>query len=263
MKAATIHRSPGAGERGMTLVEVMFASVSMLIVLGGSMALMMSSRGAMQVGGTQSSLQEVGRRILNEVLSDIRRSGLTTVVGGGAGNLGGPNVSNFPAIYVRKLAPATSSKREQLIASMNYADAGMVDEVLAYEGNGNRIDRNEDRDANEFVFQLPTDLDGDGMPIDANGDLEWGQEQFSYRLIQDPNGIPWLYRVTEINGLSIDEQRVGPFVQNITFDVVFNDRSLRFGEVAVVLYMQKQNERGQIITAALEGSVVLRNTREL
>lgn len=240
-------RDPAGRQRGMTLIEVLVMVVGSSVVIGGAMSLILSTRGAYEVGGTQSSLQEVGRRMLDDVLADLRGSGLTTVAG-----------QNYPAIYERPAGEA----RGDLYATMNYEDADDVDETLAYNGDGDRIERNRDRVTNEIVFQRPTDMDGDGRPIDSDGRLEWSDELLSYRIDIEPNGKSWLIRGSEIGGLE-SVRRVGPFITNITFDVVFSDRSMRFGTVAVVIYLQRVNASGQTITAALEGSVVLRNTEEL
>jgi len=234
-------------QRGLTLIELMITVSSTGLVIGGAMTLMLSTRGAYEVGGTQSSLQEVGRRILDDVLADLRGSGLTQVAG-----------QSYPAIWERP----PGGQRGNLIATMNYEDAADVDETLAYNGNGDRIERNRGRVANEIVFQRPSDMDGDGLPIDDNGQLEWSGELLSYRIQTEPNGEFWLVRVSDLNGIE-SVSRVGPWISNVTFDVVYNDRSMRFGTVAVVVYLERINARGQVITAELEGSVVLRNTEEL
>ena len=238
----------------MTLVETMVAVVGMTIVFGGSLMLLISSQGAWQVGGNQSSLQEIGRRILNEVLADLRRSGLTAVPG-----------QNLPAVF-QHARGAETDPRGPLQATMNYQDVALVSEVLAYQGNGNRILRNAGRVSEEVVFQLPSMIDaGDPWgpaPIDATGNFVWSPDLVSYRVV-DLGNVPWLIRYRELNGAVIERRTVGPWVTSITFDVVFNDRSMRFGEVAVVVYLERTNNQGQRITASLEGSVVLRNTREL
>lgn len=237
--------------RGHTLVETMIVLVTMTVVLGGTMLLLGSTRKAWRLADTESRLQESGRRILQTVLSDLRRSGLTTSGG-----------INYPAFWERPRGPA-ATPRANLVATMNYADAALVNDVYAYQGFGDRILRNETRVSDEIVLQLPVDLDGDGTPLDANGDLEWGPELVSYRVIEDAEGRPWLYRQMELGGAVVDERIVGPSVASITFDVVFNDRSLRFGEVAVTLYLEDVDARGQRVATAVEGAVALRNTREL
>jgi hypothetical protein len=237
--------------RGHTLVEMMIVLTVMTAVLGGSMLLLESTREAWRLADTESRLQERGRRVLQTVLSELRRTGLTSTGG-----------NNYPAIWERARGPETTP-RGNLVATLAYSDASLVNEVYAYQGLGNRIVRNETRISDEAVFQLPADLDLNGTPLDANGDLEWGPELISYRVIEDANGKPWLYRYVEQAGVVIERRIVGPSVASITFDVVFNDRSLRFGEVAVVLYLQETNARGQLISTSVEGSVGMRNTKEL
>jgi hypothetical protein len=245
-------RSAGArGRRGHTLVEMMIVLTTMTAVLGGSMVLMEGARSAWRLADTESRLQERGRRVLQTVLGELRRSGLTTVAG-----------ANYPAIWEHARGP-DADPRGALVATMNYADESLVNEVFCAQGNGDRIVRNDGRVSDEMVFQLPADVDGNGTPLDADGDLEWGPELFSYRVVDDAAGQPWLYRYTEIAGAVTERRIIAPSVASITFDVIFNDRTLRFSEVAVVLYLEELDDSGQRVTTAVEGVVGLRNTREL
>lgn len=245
-------RPKASRSAGFSLIEMIVATASMSFVFGGSVLLLQGTRGAFEVGGNHSSLQEVGRRILDDVLSDLRRSGLTTVAG-----------QNLPAVFERPVGNFLTPQGP-LLATMSYTDVDLVDAVIAVQGNGNRINRNFGRNTNEILFQLPADTNGNGLPVDNNGNLTWGNEVISYRIISDPvTNIPTLFRLTQNGGMITGFRRMGMWVNNITFDVVFNDRSLRFGEIAVVIYLQRINARGQLITSSLEGSVGLRNTREL
>ena len=239
------------GRRGSSLVEMLIVLATMTIVLGCAVELIRSSRSSWQLASTKSRLQESGRRMMQSILADLRRSGLTNAAG-----------QNYPAIWERP-AGAESTPRGALIATMSYTDVGLVDEVFAKNGAGDRITRNETRVSDEVVFQQPKDLDGNGTPLDANGDLEWGPELFSYRVITDAEGRSWLERCTETGGVVTGRSVVGPSVTSITFDVVYDDRSLRFGVVDVVIYLQELDTNRQIVTAAIEGAVELRNTREL
>jgi hypothetical protein len=229
----------------------MIVLCTMTAVLGGSMLLMEGARNAWRLADTESRLQERGRRVLQTVLGELRRSGLTSLAG-----------NNYPAIWERARGPETTL-RGNLVATMAYADESLVNEVFCANGNGDRIVRNGGRVSDEMVFQLPADLDGNGTPLDSDGDLEWGPELFSYRIVDDANGQPWLYRYAEVGGLITDRRIVAPSVSAITFDVIYNDRSLRFSEVAVVLYLEELDDNGQRVTTAVEGVVGLRNTREL
>jgi len=251
LSGPTRARRARAGVRGHTLLESMFVLATMTAVLGGSLVLLDGARRAWQFADSESRLQERGRRMLQAVLTELRRSGLTTDAG-----------NNLPAIFERARGPDWTP-RGNLLATMNYADESLVDEVYAVQGTGDRIARNDGRVSDEIVFQLPADLDGNGTPIDADGNIEWGPELISYRVVEDAAGRPWLFRHVELNGAIVERRIVGPSVASITFDVVLNDRSLRFGEVAVVLYLEELDDRGQLVTTSVEGVVGLRNTREL
>ena len=244
-------RNARCATRGHTFVEMMIVLCTMTVVLGGVMQIMKGARDSWQLTGSKSRLQESGRRMLEKIVADVRKSGLTNVAG-----------QNYPAIWERPLGPE-NTPRGALVATMNYTDESLVNEVFAYNGDGDHITRNANRVADEIVFQLPKDLDGNGTPLDANGDLEWGPELVSYRVVQDAEGRPWLFRNTDVGGVLTEQRPVGTSVRAITFDVVFNDRSLRFGNVDIVLYLEETNANGQRVTAEVEGSVNLRNTKEL
>jgi hypothetical protein len=233
--------------RGHSLLELVLVFASLSLVLGGVLLLMHSSRTAWQLASSKSRLQESGRRMLDTVLADLRRSGLTAV--GGA---------SLPSISERRRGPL-ATPRGNLVATMNYADEALVNEVLAWQGDGDHVARNAGRVSDEIVFQLPRDLDGNGTPLDANGDLEWSADLVSYRVVDDAAGRPWLERQVERAGVLVERRALGPSVTSITFDAIVNDRSLRFGTVDVVLYLEEIDGLGRRVRVAVEGSVQLRN----
>lgn len=235
--------------RGHSLIEMVVALATLSLVLGGALQISTAARDTWRLAGAKSRLQEDGRRMLDAVLDELRRSGVTSA--GGA---------SLPAIWEQPRGPL-ATPRGNLVATMNFADADLVNEVRAAQGNGDRIARNAARVSDTIVFQLPRDQDGDGTPLDANGEIEWGPELVSYRVVDDAEGRPWLERQVENGGALVARRPLGPSVRAITFDIVFNDRSLRFGTVDVVLYLEERDPSGRRVTAAVEGAVVLRNTR--
>jgi type II secretory pathway component PulJ len=236
---------------GFSLLEAALSMTVMTLVLGATTALMHGTQRAWEAGSRQSQLQERGRDLLDTVMTDLRRTGLTRV-----------GAAPFPSIWERPAGPE-GTPRGNLIATLDYQDADRVNEVLAYNGDGqSRIERNRDRVSNEILFQLPKDTNGNGMPIDDEGYITFGTEVITYRVIVD-NQIPTLYRITFDAGAEIARVPICQWVTGITFDAVFNDQTVRFGEIAVVVYMQRPGPDGSVVRAALESAVVLRNTREL
>jgi hypothetical protein len=233
--------------RGHSLLEALIVFATLSLVFGGVVQVMQASRTAWQMTSARSRLQESGRRMLETVLTDLRHSGLTSVAG-----------NSYPAISERPRGPV-STPRGALVATMNYADEALVSEVLAYQGDGDHVARNAGRVSDEIVLQLPQDLDHDGTPLDAGGNLEWGADLVSYRVVDDAEGRPWLERHVERGGVLVERRTIGPSVRSITFDTVFNDRSLRYGTVDVVLYLSEVDASGQRVQVAVEGSVQLRN----
>ncbi len=244
-------KRPTLREKGFSLVEMTLVSIGISFVMGTVMLFMKSSQAAWELSGNQSGLQERARRLLHVMVDDLRRSSLTSVAG-----------QNLPAIWERP-AGTEDTPRGALIATMNYEDVDQVDEILAVNGDGQtRIERNRARESNEIVFQIPTDVDGNGIPLDADGNVEFTEDLVTYRVV-DQAGTPTLMRYVERAGEIVDRRAIGPWVQKITFDVVLNDRTVRFNEIAVCVYLERIDDRGQVLRAAVEGAVGLRNTREL
>lgn len=251
MRANPLIATGRARQRGTGFIELILVLATSLLVMGGAIVLMQGTRSNSARANGAAALQEHGRRVLTEVLDELRRSGLSTSAG-----------TNYPAIWERARGPE-STARGALVATMNYTDVAAVSEVYAWQGDGTRrSDRNAGRVSDEIVFQLPADLDGDGTPLDATGNLEWSADLISWRVVEDANGQPWLARYVERAGAIVDRRFVAPGVTGITFDSVLDDRSMRFGEVAVVLYLEGTDSQGRTTTSAVEGSVVLRNTSE-
>jgi type II secretory pathway pseudopilin PulG len=237
---------------GFTIVEAVVVCATLVVVLGAALVLLEGTRHTSQRAQTESRLQESGRRILADVLADLKRSGMSTLDG-----------HSYPAIWERARGPE-STPRGNLIATLSYSDESLVDEIYAWQGDGvDRITRNEPRVSDEVVFQRPVDLDGDGTPLDAVGSLEWTGDLISYRVIDDGAGNASLWRLVENGGVVVARDRVGPGVVKITVDAVMNDRTLRFSEVAVVLWIETRDAENRAARTAVEGSVVIRNTREL
>lgn len=243
--------APSRRRRGHTLVELAVVMATFALLLGGTLLLLSGARESWRRADAESRLQESGRRMLEAILGDLRRSGLTVAQG-----------ASWPAIFERPRGPR-GTPRGALVATMDPADVDRVDSIGAVNGAGDRIERNRERVSDELVLQLPADLDGDGTPLDADGEMEWGEELVSWFVVEDAEGRPWLWRSVDRAGTVVEERVVGSAVDKATFDVVFNDRTLRFGEVAVVLYLEETDARGRRVATQVEGSVVLRNTREM
>jgi hypothetical protein len=242
--------------RGMAVLEAtIIAAFMVTLVMGGFALLMRSARGPTELGGTVGQLQEIGRRIIEQVSEDLKNTGIHTTAG-----------ANFPAIYER---PAGDGKipRGKLVASMSLADANDAQFQWARNGDKSRIARNRNRACDELLFTPvdPTVVDGGATlpswPLDItnNDQLKWADaNQVNYRVVNDATGPPWLER--RVNDTA--PRKIAPFVQNITFDCLGSDRTLLYNQVAIVVYLSHTLSTGRVINTAIEGVVNLGIRRE-
>jgi hypothetical protein len=252
-----VGRRHDARTRGMAVLEAtLIAAFLMVFVMGGFALLMRSARGPTELGGTVGQLQEIGRRIIAEVSDDLKNTGIHQT--GGA---------NFPAIFERPIGDDKTPRGKQ-VASMSIDDANNAQYQWARSGDQSRIARNRNRACDELVF-TPIDatvVDGANTfaswPLDIlnNDQLKWADaNQVNYRVVTDVTGTPWLER--RINDRN--PRKIGPFVQNITFDCLGSDRTLLYNQVAIVVYLSHRLSSGRVINTAIEGVVNLGIQRQL
>lgn len=235
---------------GVALIEAVLSAVFMTLILGGFALLMRSARGPNEQGVAVAQLQDIGRRIIVELSQDLKNAGIRETGGG-----------NFPSIYERPIGD-DKTPRGPLVASMSFDDANDAQYKFAHDGDQSRIERNRDRACDELVF-TPIDfqvVDGGGKvrigwPLDTtnNDQLKWSGDEVNYRVVRDASGTAWLER--RVNDKS--PTKVAPFVDNITFDCLASDRTLLFNQIAIVVYLGRQNGDGRRITTAIEGVVNL------
>ncbi len=231
---------------GFTLFEMMMTLTIFSVIFSSLFVIVNGVQTTYDRGNTESVLRERGRHILKTVIHDLRQTGILT--DGGV---------NLPAIYERDLVPAEESERGRLIATMSFEDAELGGEVARGDS---RVMTHVDRTSNEIVFRRLADLDGNGFPFeDGSGDLEWGAAQFSYYVVEDVTGGAQLVRESNEGDFRI----VGRDVEKIVFDVISYDPSVLYNQIVVVLYMSSTLPNGERIRVGLEGTVNLRNTREL
>ncbi|MFO0980827.1 MAG: hypothetical protein U1E76_03595 [Planctomycetota bacterium] len=235
---------------GFVAIESMLSAAFTALILGGFVLLMRSARGPNETGEATAQLQEIGRRIIVEIGNDLKNAGIRETGG-----------VNYPEIFERPVGDA-NTPRGNLVASMSFGDAGNAQYQWARNGeNESRIERNRDRACDELVF-TPIDydqtIDGNpkvGWPLDStnNDQIKWDADEVNYRVVRDASGTPWLER--RINDQT--PRKIGPFVQNITFDCLGSDRTLLYNQVAIVVYLATTGGDGRRIESAVEGVVNL------
>jgi len=231
---------------GFTLFETMLTLTIFSIIFSSLFLVVNGVQTTYDQGNTESILRESGRRILKELIHELRQTG---IVEGG--------LVNLPAVYEREVAPLEESERGELIATMSFEDAELGGEVARGE---NRVITHVDRVPNEIVFRRLADHDGNGYPFDEEtGALEWSDEEYSFFVARDQGGDPSLLRVSDAGDFRV----VGRNVEKVVFDVISYDPTVLYNQIVVVLYMTAQLPNGSSVRVGIEGTVNLRNTREL
>src|SRR5262245_44948036 len=103
---------------GFTLFEMMMTLTIFSVIFSSLFMIVNGVKTSYDQGNTQSVLRERGRRILKEMIYELRQTGIIE---------GGP--TNLPAIYERPVVPAADSQRGRLLATMSFNDAELGGEV--------------------------------------------------------------------------------------------------------------------------------------
>ena len=104
----------------------------------------------------------------------------------------------------------------------------------------------------QLTFYRPTDLDANGLIIDAAGDIEWditNPIQYVY--------VPALRQLQRVAGAVT--RVIANDVQSVAFEDNSMDASLNPDEVRVSLTIQKATPRGRTVSTATSAVVTLRN----
>ncbi|HVS19972.1 MAG TPA: hypothetical protein VMT18_15310, partial [Planctomycetota bacterium] len=154
---------------GFTVIEVAIATLILVVISGALVTALDGLRGAALTGDVSSRLSEAGERALMAIVEDVRRSGRTS--------LG----TAFPYTFEDGDSPFNDA-HDHPPADKN--------------GAAGDLDFGPDR---EIVLVLPRDEDTMGPPpvagvpdnlpdLDADGNMVWGLQEFSYVLVTWPDG---------------------------------------------------------------------------
>lgn len=224
---------------GFTLIEVAIATTVLLVVSGALITAMNGLRGAAVTGDVTSRLSEAGEKALLRIVEDLRRSGRV--------NQG----TAFP--YTFENGDSPFDDMHDHVPADEHAEVG-------------EPDFGPDR---EIVLVLPRDEDTLGPPavagvpdntpdLDANGELIWGLEQFSYVLETGLDGVNRLER--RVDGVA-PGQVVASWVERVRFDD-FNSAPLEIpnsGSVRVRIWLRQPDSRGTVHRWFGEAMVRMRN----
>ena len=222
--------APARGEGGMTLVELIAVTGIMALVISALFGAFTVANQLFRAGDTAVNLEEQARLALTRITSELKQTGYY---------YDDATSKNYPYVF----ADATA---EGLFADYTHTPAQHAAEqgTAAYGTT------------KEIVFRLAADLDGDGYKTDAStGQIEWGLGEISYQLRTDDEGVNRLER--RVNNGS--PQVVASHVERITFDTIYTDPTIPYGQVRVVIHMRKTNSDGRVIKASYSSMVKMRN----
>jgi prepilin-type N-terminal cleavage/methylation domain-containing protein len=244
----------GREEEGFSLFEMLLTLSVFSIIFTSLFMLVHGVQTSYDRGNTESVLRESGRRILKQMIEDLRETGILN-----------EEPVNLPAVYEHEIQPmGDDNVRGPLIATMSFEDADLGGEEFR---GPSRVLTHVDRTPNEIVFRrlkfntvsLPDGRDID-LPIDPDtGELDWSDEELSFYVVRDASGTPVLIKQSSSGDVSI----LGRDVEKVVFDVISYDPTVLYNQIVIVLYMTKSIANGETIRVGIEGTVNLRNTREL
>ncbi len=244
----------GGRRAGFTLIEMMISLSVVSVVFSAMYVVVLGVSSYFGQGNLRSALEEDGRRTMRAMISELRQTGI--VEDGGV---------NYPAIYSRAVMPMDGSNvRGDLLATLSLRDADLGG--YFYDPNsGTRAEVYRDRESTELVFRhlavrRMSAMDLNLRPIldNTTGDVQWADNEYSFLVVTGPGGVPQLER--RVNGGN--PRIIGRYVDKVVFEAISHDPTVFYNQIIIVLYMSRQ-VGSAVISTDLEGTVNLRNTREI
>ncbi|MBI1850907.1 MAG: hypothetical protein HYR85_11235 [Planctomycetes bacterium] len=255
MSSTTIERG-GKRRHGFTIIEIVLSLSVASVIFSSLYVVVLGLRSYFDTGNVAAALEEDGRRIMRTLISELRQTG---IVEGGA--------VNYPAIYERSAAPMDdSNQRGALVATLSLRDSDLGGQVFDPNA-GTRADLYRNRESTELAFKHLAvrelhDANGNAYYAprlnNANGDILWSDNEYSYLVTIDPTGIPQLER--RIDGQN--PRVIGHYVRKVVFESISHDPTISYNQIVIVLYMARR-VAGRLVTVDVEGTVNLRNSKEI
>ncbi len=220
---------PRTSRAGMTLLEASVSSALLFLVLGTLAHALTGVRDVTNSEGVKAQLQSSGERALEMIISDLRASGFSTVGG-----------IDYPVLFENGAAPN-----------------GLAEHVHSPAPKEARPSDSDFGPNREIVFRLPADADGDGRPdVTVDGQVIWDAREFSYVVINDPDGVNRLER--RIDGVAA--QRVASWVERIVFDdAASSGFVVPLNSIRVRIDFRRPDDNGLQMRHSVEASVRTRN----
>jgi len=215
---------------GFTILETSI-SVTLVLLMSGTLVMAMQNMQGLAIGNNnRSALDMMADEALEEMVEDLRQSGVVTVGG-----------LDYPYVFDGGAANGTDFPDHVHPPAANAAEAG-------------DNDFGPDR---EVVFVLPADNDGDQRPdVGVGGALIWDVNEFSYVVVTRNDGVNTLER--RINGGQ--PSVVGRYVERLVVDTATSSGfQIPLGSVRVRIFFRQFDGGGTLMRTTREAVVRLRN----
>ena len=215
----------------MSLLEYTLAAAMLSVVVA---TLLSSSQSMITVRTTENTrvrLLEMAEGAMQSIISDLRISGFDEDTATG---------KQYPEIFIDGNATGAFA-----IHAHDPVPEGVVNGI---PGFGDNL---------EIVFLRPADDDFDGTPdLSASGELVWSAVDFSYVLVEGPNGVAQLERRQD----GQLDRIIATHVERITFERQLDDATVPFAAVRVRIWFRMPDSTGLVHPHYIESTVRLRNT---
>ncbi|MEW6073177.1 MAG: hypothetical protein AB1726_11385 [Planctomycetota bacterium] len=220
-------RRPGP-RRGLTLVDVLIASLLFCLLVGAlarSLAALTAERTAVE---TTATLQDMGTRAMEEIYGALRVSGFAAA-----------NGVDYPYLF-------EDGDAQGAFAAHAHPPADKAAQPGDPDFGPNR----------EIVFCFPADADGNDVPdIDAGGALVWDADESSFVVVTE-HGINFLER--RVNGG--DARPVASHVERVAFDdATTSGFAVPLDAIRVRIWFRRDDGTGLLHTYFVESTIKLRN----
>ena len=215
------HIAPVRGEAGTTLVELIAMTGVLALVISALFCAFTVANQLFRAGDMAVNLEEQGRLALTRICAELKQTGYYYDESSG---------KDYPYIFANATA-------DGLFADYTHTPAQHdAEEGTVAHGT-----------TKEIVFRLAADVDGDGYKTDAStGQIEWSADEISYQLRTDDEGVNYLER--RVNNAA--PEVIASHVERITFDTIYSDSSVPYGQVRVVIHLRKTDTDGRVIKAS-------------
>ena len=217
-------------QAGMTMLEMIAVTGLLSFLVIALFCLFSTANHLFRAGDVSADIDEQARLALTQITGELKQTGFFT------DDISGKTYPYF------------------------FDDGNAEDPFSEYTRGPAQHQAEEDTPAygptREIIFRLAEDVDGNGYKTDAcTGKIEWGPDEISYQIRTGSDGVNRLEK--RVNNAS--PVIVASYVERITFDDIYTDPTVPFGQVRVIIHMRKKATDGRIVKSSYATKVKMRN----